>query len=110
MKHGPIALIEPGAVVVAVASKGRLHAKMTSNIEEVRARGATVVAVATEGDEEMAALADDVLWVPPTPAAAELFSPAVDVVALQLFAYAVAKERGLDVDQPRNLAKTVTVE
>ncbi|MDQ4133647.1 MAG: glutamine--fructose-6-phosphate transaminase (isomerizing) [Actinomycetota bacterium] len=110
MKHGPIALIEPGAVVVAVATRGRLHAKVMSNIEEMRARGATVVAVATEGDEATAAKVDRVLWVPPAPDAAELLSPAVDVVALQLFAYALAKARGRDVDKPRNLAKTVTVE
>jgi glucosamine--fructose-6-phosphate aminotransferase (isomerizing) len=110
MKHGPIALIEPGTVVVAVASRGRLHAKIMSNIDEVRARGATVVVVANEGDEMAAAHADAVLWVPPAPKGAELFSPAVDVVALQLFAYAIAKARGCDVDQPRNLAKTVTVE
>jgi glucosamine--fructose-6-phosphate aminotransferase (isomerizing) len=110
MKHGPIALIEPGTVVVAVATRGRLHAKIMSNIDEVRARGATVVVVANEGDAAAAAHADSVLWVPPVPKGAELFSPLVDVVALQLFAYAIAKARGCDVDQPRNLAKTVTVE
>ena len=110
MKHGPIALIEPGTVVVAVATRGRLHAKIMSNIDEVRARGATVVVVANEGDEAAAAHADSVLWVPAVPKGGELFSPLVDVVALQLFAYFVAKERGCDVDQPRNLAKTVTVE
>jgi glucosamine--fructose-6-phosphate aminotransferase (isomerizing) len=110
MKHGPIALIEPGAVVVAVATRGHLHAKVMANIEEMRARGATVVVVATEGDAATAAQADEVLWVPSTPTGAELLAPAVDVVALQLFAYALAKARGHDVDQPRNLAKTVTVE
>jgi len=110
MKHGPIALIEPGTVVVAVASRGHLHAKIMSNIDEVRARGATVVVLANEGDDAAAAHADNVLWVPAVPKGAELFSPLVDVVALQLFAYFVAKARGCDVDQPRNLAKTVTVE
>jgi len=110
MKHGPIALIEPGTVVVAVATRGRLHPKIMSNIDEVRARGATVVVVANEGDTATAAHADSVLWVPAVPKGAELFSPMVDVVALQLFAYAIAKARGCDVDQPRNLAKTVTVE
>ena len=110
MKHGPIALIEPGTVVVAVATRGHLHAKVMANIEEMRARGATVVAVVTEGDTATAARADEVLWVPPTPPDAELLAPAVDVVALQLFAYALAKARGRDVDKPRNLAKTVTVE
>ena len=110
MKHGPIALIEPGAVVVAVATRGRLHKKMMSNLQEVRSRGATVVVVATEGDADTAAAADDVLWVPSLDSGNELFSPAVEVVALQLFAYALAKARGRDVDKPRNLAKTVTVE
>ncbi len=110
MKHGPIALIEPGTVVVAVATRGRLHPKIMSNIDEVRARGATVVVVANDGDTATAAHADSALWVPPVPKGAELFSPMIDVVALQLFAYAIAKARGCDVDQPRNLAKTVTVE
>ncbi|CAA9240673.1 MAG: Glutamine--fructose-6-phosphate aminotransferase [isomerizing] [uncultured Acidimicrobiales bacterium] len=110
MKHGPIALIEPGTVVVAVATRGRLHAKIMNNIDEVKARGATVVVVANEGDDAAANHADRVLWVPAVPRGAELFSPLVDVVALQLFAYAIAKARGCDVDQPRNLAKTVTVE
>ena len=110
MKHGPIALIEPGTVVVAVATRGRLHAKIMINIEEVKARGATVVVVANEGDDADRRPRRRVLWVPPVPQGAELFSPAVDVVALQLFAYAIAKARGCDVDQPRNLAKTVTVE
>jgi len=110
MKHGPIALIEPGTVVVAVATRGRLHAKIMNNLDEVRARGATVVVVANEGDDATAAHAESVLWVPAVPRGAELFSPLVDVVALQLFAYAIAKARGCDVDQPRNLAKTVTVE
>ena len=81
-----------------------------NNLDEVRARGATVVVVANDGDDAVAAHADGVLWVPAVPRGAELFSPLVDVVALQLFAYAIAKARGWDVDQPRNLAKTVTVE
>lgn len=109
MKHGPIALIEPGTVVVAVATRGHLQSKIMMNIEEVKARGATVIVVANEGDR-VASAADAVLEVPQVPAGAELFSPVVDVVSLQLFAYAVAKARGWDVDQPRNLAKTVTVE
>ena len=110
MKHGPIALIEPGTVVVAVATRGRLHAKIMNNLDEVKARGATVVVVANEGDDAATVHADQVLWVPAVPRGAELFSPIVDVVAMQLFAYAIAKARGCDVDQPRNLAKTVTVE
>jgi glucosamine--fructose-6-phosphate aminotransferase (isomerizing) len=80
---------------------------MLSNIQEVRARGAAVLAVATEGDERIGDLAEDVLFVPRTP---ELLAPVVVVVPLQLFAYHVAKLRGADVDQPRNLAKSVTVE
>ncbi len=107
MKHGPIALIEPGTVVVGVATHSDVYAKLLSNIQEMRARGATIVLVANDGDETAAGLADRVLWVPRT---MELFSPAVDVVALQLFAYWLAKARGRDVDKPRNLAKTVTVE
>ena len=107
LKHGPIALIEPGAVVVAVATRTRLWEKMMSNIAEVRSRGATVLLVANDGDEETAAEADAVLWVPETE---PLFAPVVDVVPLQLFAYHLAALHGLDVDRPRNLAKTVTVE
>jgi glucosamine--fructose-6-phosphate aminotransferase (isomerizing) len=109
LKHGPIALIEDGVVVVGVASRGRreLWQKMLNNVREVQARGATVVLVAEEGDEVAAAHADTVL---PVPRTHYLFSPAVDVVALQLFAYALAKAKGNDVDKPRNLAKTVTVE
>jgi glucosamine--fructose-6-phosphate aminotransferase (isomerizing) len=108
LKHGPIALIEEGTVVVAVATRSRLLPKIVSNIQEVKARGATVIVVANDGDEETASHADDVLWVPQT--ANELFSPAVDVVPLQLFAYRIAEARGNDIDKPRNLAKTVTVE
>jgi glutamine---fructose-6-phosphate transaminase (isomerizing) len=107
LKHGPIALIEEGVPVVAIATECHVHPKMLSNIQEVRARGAQVIAVATEGDEETARLADHTLFVPRTP---ELLSPVVVTVPLQLLAYHVAKLRGCDVDQPRNLAKSVTVE
>jgi glucosamine--fructose-6-phosphate aminotransferase (isomerizing) len=107
LKHGPIALIEPGTVVVAVATRTRLWEKMLANMAEVRSRGATVVVVANDGDEETAALADHVLWVP---AVEDLFTPVVDVVPLQLLAYRLARLHGHDVDRPRNLAKTVTVE
>jgi len=107
LKHGPIALIEPGVPVVAVATQCHVRTKVLSNIQEVKARGADVIAVATQGDEEIATLADHVLYVPETP---ELFSPVVVTVPLQLFAYHIAKIRGCDVDQPRNLAKSVTVE
>jgi glutamine---fructose-6-phosphate transaminase (isomerizing) len=107
LKHGPIALIEDGVPVVAVATRCHVYAKMLSNIQEVRARGARVIAIATEGDAEIGALADHVLEVPATP---ELMSPVVVTVPLQLLAYHVARLRGCDVDQPRNLAKSVTVE
>ena len=107
LKHGPIALIEDGVPVVAVATQCHVYRKMLSNIQEVRARGARVIAVATEGDTEIAALADHVLEVPATP---ELMSPVVVTVPMQLLAYHVATLRGCDVDQPRNLAKSVTVE
>ncbi len=107
MKHGPIALINNGLPVVAVATKGHVHEKIISNIEEVKARGATVIAVANEGDKEIAKHADYVFYVPGT---SEIFSAVLAVIPLQLFAYYVAKLRGCDVDQPRNLAKSVTVE
>jgi glucosamine--fructose-6-phosphate aminotransferase (isomerizing) len=107
LKHGPIALIEEGLPVVAVATQCHVYPKMLSNIQEVRARGAKVIAVATEGDREIGEFADHVLEVPATP---ELLSPVVVTVPLQLLAYHVATLRGCDVDQPRNLAKSVTVE
>jgi glucosamine--fructose-6-phosphate aminotransferase (isomerizing) len=107
LKHGPIALIEEGVPVVAVATDCHVYPKMLSNIQEVKARGAEVIAVATEGDDRIADLADHVLFVPRTH---ELLSPVVVTVPLQLLAYHIAKLRGCDVDQPRNLAKSVTVE
>jgi glucosamine--fructose-6-phosphate aminotransferase (isomerizing) len=107
LKHGPIALIEPGVPVVAVATECHVYRKVVSNIQEVKARGADVIAVATEGNAEIGRYADHVLEVPRTP---ELLSPVVVSVPLQLLAYHIAKLRGCDVDQPRNLAKSVTVE
>ncbi|MGH3732247.1 MAG: glutamine--fructose-6-phosphate transaminase (isomerizing) [Acidimicrobiales bacterium] len=107
LKHGPLALIEPGVVVVAVVTDPVLHEKMLSNLAEVKARGATVVAVATDDDEYVDAIADYVFRVPATE---PLFTPMLDVVPLQLFAYAIARGLGRNVDRPRNLAKTVTVE
>jgi len=107
MKHGPIALLEEGSPVVVVATDGHVFDKVVSNIQEVRARGASVIAVATEGNQEVTAHADDVLWAPRVP---PLLSPIAAVVPLQLFAYELAQALGLNVDQPRNLAKTVTVE
>ena len=107
LKHGPIALIEPGTVVVGIATRNPLWEKMLSNISEVRSRGATIVLLAEDGDEESAAAADHVLWVPAT---SPLLSPVVGVVPLQQLAYRLARLHGHDPDRPRNLAKTVTVE
>jgi glucosamine--fructose-6-phosphate aminotransferase (isomerizing) len=107
LKHGPIALVEDGVPVVAVATECHVYPKVLSNIQEVRARGAEVIAIASEGDEEIGEHATHVLFVPRVP---ELFAPVVVTPPLQLLAYHVAKLRGNDVDRPRNLAKSVTVE
>jgi glucosamine--fructose-6-phosphate aminotransferase (isomerizing) len=107
MKHGPIALIEPGVPIVVVATQGPLYEKVVSNLQEVRAREGHVVAIATQGDERIAELADDVLYVPDVD---PLLAPVIATIPLQLLAYHVADLRGTDVDQPRNLAKSVTVE
>ena len=109
MKHGPIALIEPGSLVVALAPAGHVFAKMVSNIQEVKARGAAVLAIGTDGSTaDLKEHADHVVTLPESPT--ELAGPILSVIPLQLFAYYVATLRGEDVDQPRNLAKTVTVE
>jgi glucosamine--fructose-6-phosphate aminotransferase (isomerizing) len=107
MKHGPIALIEALVPVVVVATAGPLYEKVLSNMQEVRARDAYVVAVATQGDDRIADLADDVIFVPPID---PILSPLLATIPLQLLSYHVADLRGTDVDQPRNLAKSVTVE
>ena len=107
MKHGPIALIDEGFPVIAVATQSPVYDKVVSNIQEAKARGAMVVAVATEGDEEIARHADHVIRIPKV---RDAFSAITASVPLQLFARAIALERGCDVDQPRNLAKSVTVE
>ncbi len=107
MKHGPIALIDRDMPVLAIAPRDPWYDKMVSQIEQAKARGGGVIVVATEGDEKVAALADHVFWIPETP---WMLSPVVTVIPLQLFAYHIASLRGLDVDQPRNLAKSVTVE
>ena len=107
MKHGPIALIDENMPVVCLAPKDPWHEKMISQIQQAKARGGMVIAVATEGDELVASLADHVLWAPEMP---WMLSPAVTVIPLQMLAYHIAAIRGLDVDQPRNLAKSVTVE
>ena len=107
MKHGPIALIDEHLPVVVLATQGPLYEKTLSNIQEVRARGGKVIAIATEGDEEIRKLAQDVIYVPEVH---PLLAPIVSVVPLQLLAYEIAVLLGRDVDQPRNLAKSVTVE
>ncbi|MEY2532402.1 MAG: hypothetical protein QOF29_312 [bacterium] len=107
MKHGPIALLDEQTPVICVATQSLVSDKLIANLEEVRARGAEVVAVATAGDEVIRTVADHVLEVPRTD---PLLQAAVAVIPLQLLAYRIARLRGLDVDQPRNLAKTVTVE
>ena len=107
MKHGPIALVDEEMPVIAIALKDALYEKMISQIEQVKARDGQVIAVATVGDELIKSKADYVLWVPEV--IMEL-SPVLAVIPLQIYSYHIAALRGLDVDQPRNLAKSVTVE
>jgi len=107
LKHGPISLLDAECPLVAVATRSSVYDKLISNVMEGRARDARVIAVATEGDPQIERYADDVCWVPDTH---EALSPVLAIVPLQLFAYHAAIARGTDVDQPRNLAKSVTVE
>jgi len=107
MKHGPIALVDRDMPVIAIAPKDPWYEKMISQVEQARARGGSVVVVASEGDTRVPPLADHVLWVPECP---WMLSPVLTVIPLQILAYHIASLRGLDVDQPRNLAKSVTVE
>jgi glucosamine--fructose-6-phosphate aminotransferase (isomerizing) len=107
MKHGPIALIDSSFPTIAIATQHALRSKMISNVQQVQARGGPVLSVVTEGDAELAEMSDAVLEVPPV---SELLEPIAASIPLQLLAYYVAIQRGCDVDQPRNLAKTVTVE
>lgn len=107
MKHGPIALIDPGFPVIAVATKSPTYDKVVSNLKECEARGATIIALATEGDEDIAKIADHIISIPPV---RDCFSAITASVPLQLLAREVALMRGCNVDQPRNLAKSVTVE
>jgi glutamine---fructose-6-phosphate transaminase (isomerizing) len=107
MKHGPIALIDENLPVVCIAPRDDIYEKMLSNIEQVKARRGRVIAVGTEGDATLAEKADHVLWLP---ASVPLLTPVLATVPLQLLAYHFALRRGCDVDQPRNLAKSVTVE
>ena len=111
LKHGPIALVEEGQPVFIIVpskrSRNNLHAKVVSNIQEVRARGAVTIVIAEEGDTDVEAYADHIIRIPQS---AGLMQPLLSTIPLQIFACAVAEARGLNVDQPRNLAKSVTVE
>jgi glucosamine--fructose-6-phosphate aminotransferase (isomerizing) len=107
MKHGPIALIDEEMPVIALSPQDPWYEKMISQIEQTKARGGVVVAIATDGDELLPTIADYVIWVPETP---WLMYPITISIPLQLLAYYIAVQRGADVDQPRNLAKSVTVE
>ena len=107
MKHGPIALIDPSFPTVVLAAQTEIRDKMLGNMHEIRARGGRVIVVAQEGDSDAAALAEDAIFIPRT---LDPLIPILSVIPLQLFAYCVAVERGCDVDKPRNLAKSVTVE
>ena len=107
MKHGPIALLDDQTPVVVVATNIHVYDKIVSNIQEVRARGAHVIAIATDGNEDIQHHADDVIYIPRTPA---FLQAVLAVLPLQMLAYRIARIRGLNIDQPRNLAKTVTVE
>ena len=107
LKHGPIAMIDPDFPAVFIAPKDSVYEKNVSNLQEVKARRGKIIAVATEGDEEISKVADEVFYIPKT---LEMLTPLLAVVPLQLFAYQVAVAKGRDVDKPRNLAKSVTVE
>ena len=111
LKHGPIALIEPGqpvfVIVPSPSTANGLHGKVVSNIQEIRARGARTLVIAEEGDDSVEPFADEVIRVPAT---SPLLAPLLTVVPLQVFALWLSTAKGLDVDQPRNLAKSVTVE
>lgn len=107
MKHGPIALIDREMLIVALATRDPWHEKMISQIEQAKARGGKVAVIATDGDQQALEMADYIFWVPETP---WLLGPVINVLPLQMLAYHIASLRGLDVDQPRNLAKSVTVE
>jgi len=107
MKHGPIALIDEKMPVVAVMPQDRHYEKIRSNVMEAKSRGGNIIAIATEGDNSVKDFARKVFYIPP---AEELLVPVLSVIPLQLIAYYIAVRRGCDVDQPRNLAKSVTVE
>lgn len=107
MKHGPLAMVDETFATIGIVPEGNVYEKMLSNLQEIKARGGPVLAIATEGDEQIRSVADEVISVPKT---LEPLSPILTVIPLQLFAYFMGVSRGLDVDKPRNLAKSVTVE
>jgi glucosamine--fructose-6-phosphate aminotransferase (isomerizing) len=107
MKHGPIALVDKNFPSIFIAPKDSVYEKNISGMQEIKARGGKIIAIATEGDREIKKLADDVIYIPKT---LEMLTPLLSVIPLQLFAYYVGVQKGLDVDKPRNLAKSVTVE
>ena len=107
LKHGTISLIEEGTLVIAVATQDNLYEKLVSNVKEVKARGAYVIAIAKEGNTEIGEVADKVIYIPNTD---DKLTASLSAIPMQLFAYHVAVERGCDIDKPRNLAKSVTVE
>ena len=107
MKHGPIALIDADMPVLFVATHHQQYQKIVSNMEEVKARGGRIIAVVTEGDEQVRAIAD---WIVEVPQTLNFLAPLLSVIPLQMLAYHVAVRKGLNVDMPRNLAKSVTVE
>ena len=107
MKHGPIALIDKDFPSVFIVPKDSVYEKNISGMQEIKARGGKIIAVATQGDREIKKIADDVIYIPKT---LEMLTPMLSVIPLQLFAYYFGVSRGYDVDKPRNLAKSVTVE
>ena len=107
IKHGPIALVEEGTPVVVIATRHALQAKMVNNVQEVRARGARTIVIATDGDDTVTPYADTVIRLPDVKS---LLAPLLTIIPMQVLSAEVARARGLDVDQPRNLAKSVTVE
>ena len=107
LKHGTISLIEDGSLVIAVATQDALYEKLVSNVKEIKARGAHVIAIVKEGCTDVEEVADEVIYIPSTD---DLYTSSLTVIPMQLFAYYVAIARGCDVDKPRNLAKSVTVE
>ncbi len=107
MKHGPIALIDEYRAVVCAVPSSRIYEKMISNIQEIRSRKGKIIAIASEGDDKIKEMTSEVIYLPRSD---EFFSPLLVVLPLQLLAYHIAVKRGCDVDQPRNLAKSVTVE